>query len=124
MELTGRIVSAPTMKYSRKGMPYCLLTVIYEHDKAKHPVFFDMVCFRDVAEAVYAQYIKGDIIKIARAFPMAEQDASGKANKSQRVKWSIAELGSADTKYPALPIHLRDPMPEAELEELIIDDEY
>jgi len=121
MQLTGRIVSAPTLRFSKQGMPYTTFTVIFDPDKAKEAVFFDMISFREMAETIYAEYIKGDIIKISKCFPVPSKWVVDGKTKRFKVNWCVTELGSTGTRRPKLPPRIPPEEFNAMVEELMFE---
>lgn len=122
LEVKGKIVSKPILGYSAKGLPYLTFTVVYGHDRCP-PVFFDFVAFKEMAEAIHNEFIKGDIIHVSKAFPRAQTWIDKDGKKNNRTKWWVVALGGSDKNIQnrATKLPHKGYKPSAQVEEVDLD---
>ncbi len=103
LELSGNIGGEVKIKYTATGLPICNFSVAFnsgkKDDKFKNPtVWFNCICFKELAEEVAAEYKKGMLIKITKAFPKMNIWTDKEGNKKERLEWICMAIGEQEPK--------------------------
>ncbi len=113
LELSGNIGGEVKIKYTATGLPICNFSVAFnsgksvafnsgkKDDKFKNPtVWFNCICFKELAEKVAAEYKKGMLIKITKAFPKMNIWTDKEGQEQKRIEWIVMAIGEQKSALP------------------------